>query len=917
MSVSYGALKDFSFGEDHAPARHSVTVGGSIAQKQNELRDATEARIRALEARGRKAEQDLSQERASLKALTADFEYNLNLIKERDDELEKFEEAMETMKLAVEERDREVVDTRIALENTQTTLLREQKRAAEAEQHYQAQLLQLQSDRDVLKTRCDAETREKAAESETLRKTIADLRERHFHEARQALDQNTKALSDQILDKETQFRGKEEQLREQAAAAAAALAAKTAELEHVQQAHRADNASLREQLSLKTQEAAALSTKNTEMTAELTRARLEAEHLKAAVNSGAANQAEVKEVWSSVKERFDAEKRAWDAERAQLAAGREALADDLRAAKADLADTRRELKAAEADGARMRDQLAAGGKQSEELGALRRECDHWKAAAAEKDGQLASKSEQLSALTHELQQARTARDAAAAEAAERLRKLESSREAHRADVAAKEESQKAAEAAFQRERDEHARTVEKLTLGIQALQQDGRAWQQRAESLEPAAVAAQNSSNDLVSARDQLRSSENFRRSETDKYESTIRRLQKKLAESTSRHESLRAVAQQLQLQLQASAPGLGSSTASTTLLAQTLASILAPAAAGSPGSAYWRQPDAFPPVDPFGDNSDPSDDGGGGDNRAYNNDRKATGGDCEYPPVSPLAAPVTPVLSSTYHHHQAQQQARHLQKLRDRQKAALEERAGRAEADAAHRARVIEDLRAQVADHATRNQDLSAQNDRIRAQVRKFTEEMEAEPIVQKTKQLRAEADELRAQLNAKKRDVAALQAHVMDLESAASRGASSGQPELLARAAEELAKVKAELELHKKRSALLEALNDHTTSAAAQHILAETDPAGLARALAGMKKKYEKAKHAAKELAGEGKDLRKRLDRAHADLKRVAAEKRSLLEINNMLRSDLSKLASADLSPQSFSPRTTTALLPSRLAP
>ncbi|KAJ9437313.1 hypothetical protein DIPPA_04825, partial [Diplonema papillatum] len=513
--------------------------------------------------------------------------------------------------------------------------------------------------------------------------------------------------------------------------------------------------------------------------------------------------------------------------------------------------------------------------------------------------------------------ARTARDAAAAEAAERLRKLESSREAHRADVAAKEESQKAAEAAFQRERDEHARTVEKLTLGIQALQQDGRAWQQRAESLEPAAVAAQNSSNDLVSARDQLRSSENFRRSETDKYESTIRRLQKKLAESTSRHESLRAVAQQLQLQLQASAPGLGSSTASTTLLAQTLASILAPAAAGSPGSAYWRQPDAFPPVDPFGDNSDPSDDGGGGDNRAYNNDRKATGGDCEYPPVSPLAAPVTPVLSSTYHHHQAQQQARHLQKLRDRQKAALEERAGRAEADAAHRARVIEDLRAQVADHATRNQDLSAQNDRIRAQVRKFTEEMEAEPIVQKTKQLRAEADELRAQLNAKKRDVAALQAHVMDLESAASRGASSGQPELLARAAEELAKVKAELELHKKRSALLEALNDHTTSAAAQHILAETDPAGLARALAGMKKKYEKAKHAAKELAGEGKDLRKRLDRAHADLKRVAAEKRSLLEINNMLRSDLSKLASADLSPQSFSPRTTTALLPSRLAP
>ncbi|KAJ9470448.1 hypothetical protein DIPPA_15250 [Diplonema papillatum] len=76
MSVSYGALKDFSFGEDHAPARHSVTVGGSIAQKQNELRDATEARIRALEARGRKAEQDLSQERASLKALTADFEYS-------------------------------------------------------------------------------------------------------------------------------------------------------------------------------------------------------------------------------------------------------------------------------------------------------------------------------------------------------------------------------------------------------------------------------------------------------------------------------------------------------------------------------------------------------------------------------------------------------------------------------------------------------------------------------------------------------------------------------------------------------------------------------------------------------------------------------------------------------------------------
>eukprot|EP01059_Diplonema_ambulator_P010355 TRINITY_DN20364_c0_g1_i1.p1 TRINITY_DN20364_c0_g1~~TRINITY_DN20364_c0_g1_i1.p1 ORF type:complete len:204 (+),score=57.30 TRINITY_DN20364_c0_g1_i1:53-613(+) len=163
--MTYKAHPDFSIGDDDLSS-----IGGDvhINQKHQELREVTDVKVRTLEAMVRQKDLELAHAKENFKTLTVDFEYNLGLIKERDEELERYEEAMETMKLAVSERDQESAELRVMVETLQAKLRDEMKRFTEMEGHYQQQSLQSKGEIESVRKKYEVDLRNKEDELRSL-----------------------------------------------------------------------------------------------------------------------------------------------------------------------------------------------------------------------------------------------------------------------------------------------------------------------------------------------------------------------------------------------------------------------------------------------------------------------------------------------------------------------------------------------------------------------------------------------------------------------------------------------------------------------------------------------------------------------------------------------------------------------------
>eukprot|EP00754_Rhynchopus_humris_P037434 Rhum_TRINITY_DN19701_c0_g1::Rhum_TRINITY_DN19701_c0_g1_i1::g.170440::m.170440 len=223
-----------------AAAAAAAAGGGSLERKRRELQDATDERIGALEAQVRERDAELARQQETLATLTKDFEYNVELIKERDEELERFEEASATLRLAVEERDREAVTLRAALQAAKERTEREQERAASVETHYQEQLLQFKSERETLRRSAQEEKDEREEVIRTLRCDLERQRAELFQEAGERIETRLAGFTAQAAEaaeRDAAHRAREESLQQllqqradQLTAASAALSAAEAQL---------------------------------------------------------------------------------------------------------------------------------------------------------------------------------------------------------------------------------------------------------------------------------------------------------------------------------------------------------------------------------------------------------------------------------------------------------------------------------------------------------------------------------------------------------------------------------------------------------------------------------------------------------------------------------------------------------------
>ena len=115
----------------------TATLQELVQQKENEWREAQELQIKSLQSALKEKERQLSNEKFRFRKLKEDFEYNLKLLEERDQELQRYDALFLQVRNINSARDGEVSDLKIQLDELKVKLSHEEKAKEELQRHYQ------------------------------------------------------------------------------------------------------------------------------------------------------------------------------------------------------------------------------------------------------------------------------------------------------------------------------------------------------------------------------------------------------------------------------------------------------------------------------------------------------------------------------------------------------------------------------------------------------------------------------------------------------------------------------------------------------------------------------------------------------------------------------------------------------------
>ena len=108
-----------------------------VEQKENEWREAQQLQNKSLQNALKDEERQLNNERVRFRKLKEDFEYNLKLLEERDQELQRYDALFSQVRNINSLRDGEVSDLKIQLDDLKLKLSHEEKAKEELQRHYQ------------------------------------------------------------------------------------------------------------------------------------------------------------------------------------------------------------------------------------------------------------------------------------------------------------------------------------------------------------------------------------------------------------------------------------------------------------------------------------------------------------------------------------------------------------------------------------------------------------------------------------------------------------------------------------------------------------------------------------------------------------------------------------------------------------
>ena len=196
-----------------------------IAQKERELHDINEYRLKSLEEAIRVREETETSLRGKFKKLKDDFVFNLRLIEERDRELDKYETTCDKLKTYVREREKDIANMKIEMNELKTKLHRVEEDTSRKEVDFQHQLRTTASHMEASKWESEQSMQEyetrmaslTARLEETLRERAVALESQESvlkAEARRLVETNESRLEAQEKSYERKIRDVERRMTE-------------------------------------------------------------------------------------------------------------------------------------------------------------------------------------------------------------------------------------------------------------------------------------------------------------------------------------------------------------------------------------------------------------------------------------------------------------------------------------------------------------------------------------------------------------------------------------------------------------------------------------------------------------------------------------------------------------------------------
>ncbi|CEG44098.1 uncharacterized protein PHALS_14364 [Plasmopara halstedii] len=184
-----------------------------ILEKEKELHDINEYRIRTLEALLRDKEITTSAAKQKLSKLQEDFKYNLKLLEGRDEELALYDTNFANLKNVLRDREIELSESKVREAETQAELKQMKQKASDTEVIYQQKLKDARAQIEGARWKFDDALRHQEEAMESLRRKL----ERSMNEKEEEMDtlrrELTVTFDDSMRKREIEFQQTSEELK--------------------------------------------------------------------------------------------------------------------------------------------------------------------------------------------------------------------------------------------------------------------------------------------------------------------------------------------------------------------------------------------------------------------------------------------------------------------------------------------------------------------------------------------------------------------------------------------------------------------------------------------------------------------------------------------------------------------------------
>ncbi|TMW65974.1 hypothetical protein Poli38472_003739 [Pythium oligandrum] len=206
-AMAAAAASESSLSPPPAIARVSPgNIRSLILEKEKELHDINEYRIRTLETLLREKETAAHAYKQKFNKLQEDFKYNLKLLEGRDEELALYDTNFASLKNVLRDREAEISELKAQVADLQTDVKQEQKRASEQEVFFQQKLKDARAQMEGARWNFDDELRRTRDEMEQAKRRM----ERQMREQQEDLETQRREITltfdDVMRQREAEFK---------------------------------------------------------------------------------------------------------------------------------------------------------------------------------------------------------------------------------------------------------------------------------------------------------------------------------------------------------------------------------------------------------------------------------------------------------------------------------------------------------------------------------------------------------------------------------------------------------------------------------------------------------------------------------------------------------------------------------------